>query len=46
MIDEVEKRAPAGFQDIEDVMSYDERKQTVQGYAAKAGFEKVLAELK
>lgn len=46
VIDEVEKRAPAGFQDIEDVMSYDERKQTVQGYAAKAGFEKVLAELK
>jgi len=44
VIDEVEKRAPAGFDDINKVMSFEERKSTVQGYAAKAGFELVLAE--
>ncbi|HEY7646250.1 MAG TPA: flavin-dependent oxidoreductase [Hyphomicrobiales bacterium] len=33
VIDEVEKRAPAGFTDIDAVLSYDDRKAIVQGYA-------------
>lgn len=33
VIDEVEKRAPAGFTDIEAVLSYDDRRAIVQGYA-------------
>ena len=41
VIDEVERRAPAGFEDIEDVMSYEERKAIVRGYAKMAGFSKV-----
>jgi 2-polyprenyl-6-methoxyphenol hydroxylase-like FAD-dependent oxidoreductase len=32
VIDEVEKRAPAGFDDIDAVLSFDERKAIVQGY--------------
>ena len=38
MIDEVEKLAPAGFADIERVLSHDERKASVRGYAGAAGF--------
>ena len=43
VIDEVEKRAPAGFTDIEKVLSHAERKAIVGGYASMAGFSKVRA---
>ncbi|MEM0908000.1 MAG: flavin-dependent oxidoreductase [Pseudomonadota bacterium] len=38
VIDEVEKRAPAGFENADDVMSRSERAAIVGGYAGKAGF--------
>ncbi|QCO54378.1 flavin-dependent oxidoreductase [Pseudorhodobacter turbinis] len=38
VIDEVEKRAPAGFERIDDVLSHDERAAIVKGYAQIAGF--------
>ncbi len=38
VIDEVEKLAPGGFTDVERVLSHDERKAIVRGYAGKAGF--------
>ena len=38
VIDEVEKLAPAGFTDVERVLSYDERRAIVRGYAGKAGY--------
>ena len=38
VIDEVEKRAPAGFDDVERVMSREERAAIVGGYAGTAGF--------
>lgn len=38
MIDEVQKLAPAGFANIDDVMSYADREAIVRGYAGKAGF--------
>ena len=38
VIDEVEKRAPAGFEFVDRVMSYAEREAIVKGYAGKAGF--------
>jgi len=38
VIDEVEKRAPAGFDRIDDVMSHAEREAVVRGYAKMAGF--------
>jgi 2-polyprenyl-6-methoxyphenol hydroxylase-like FAD-dependent oxidoreductase len=38
VIDAVDQRAPDGFKNIDDVMSYEERKAIVRGYAAKAGF--------
>jgi len=38
VIDAVEERAPDGFAHIDDVLSYEERKAIVRGYAAKAGF--------
>jgi 2-polyprenyl-6-methoxyphenol hydroxylase-like FAD-dependent oxidoreductase len=38
VIDEVEKLAPAGFDDVDRVLSHDERKAIVRGYAGKAGF--------
>lgn len=41
VIDEVEKRAPAGFEDIDRVMSVAERAALVGGYARTAGFDKV-----
>ena len=38
VIDEVEKLAPAGFTDVERVLSHDERRNIVRGYAGKAGY--------
>ena len=38
MIDEVEKLAPEGFDDVNDVLSHDERQAIVRGYAKLAGF--------
>jgi 2-polyprenyl-6-methoxyphenol hydroxylase-like FAD-dependent oxidoreductase len=38
VIDEVEKRAPAGFDSVDEVMSRAERQAIVGGYAGKAGF--------
>jgi 2-polyprenyl-6-methoxyphenol hydroxylase-like FAD-dependent oxidoreductase len=38
VIDEVEKLAPAGFTDVDRVLSHDERKAIVRGYAGLAGF--------
>ncbi len=38
VIDEVEKLAPAGFADVNDVLSHAERKAIVRGYAKKAGY--------
>jgi 2-polyprenyl-6-methoxyphenol hydroxylase-like FAD-dependent oxidoreductase len=38
VIDEVEKRAPAGFADIEAVLSHASREAIVRGYAGRAGF--------
>lgn len=41
VIDEAERRAPAGFSDINDIMPHEERARIVAGYAAMAGFQKV-----
>ncbi len=38
VIDEVEKRAPAGFKDIDGVLPFAEREAIVKGYAGTAGF--------
>ena len=38
VIDEVEKRAPAGFDYVDRVLSQGEREAIVKGYAGKAGF--------
>ena len=38
VIDEVERRAPGGFKDVEQVLSRAEREAYVRGYAGKAGF--------
>jgi len=38
VIDAVEARAPDGFGNIDAVLSYEERKAIVRGYAATAGF--------
>ena len=40
VIDAVEERAPDGFDNIDNVLSYEERKAIVRGYASKAGFSK------
>jgi 5-methylphenazine-1-carboxylate 1-monooxygenase len=40
VIDEVERRAPDGFENIDDVMSHTEREAIVRGYAHLAGFAK------
>jgi 2-polyprenyl-6-methoxyphenol hydroxylase-like FAD-dependent oxidoreductase len=40
VIDEVERRAPNGFADINEVLSYAEREAIVRGYAQLAGFAK------
>jgi 2-polyprenyl-6-methoxyphenol hydroxylase-like FAD-dependent oxidoreductase len=38
VIDAVEARAPDGFSNIDDVLSYEQRKAIVRGYASSAGF--------
>ena len=38
VIDEVEKLSPAGFTNIDNVLSFDERQAIVKGYAKMAGF--------
>ncbi|MFK7995618.1 MAG: flavin-dependent oxidoreductase [Granulosicoccus sp.] len=38
VIDEVEKLSPAGFDDIDKVLSFNERQAIVKGYAKMAGF--------
>lgn len=38
VIDEVEKLSPAGFKDIDKVLSFAERQAIVKGYAKMAGF--------
>ncbi|QDL93954.1 flavin-dependent oxidoreductase (plasmid) [Paroceanicella profunda] len=38
VIDEVEKRAPAGFEDVNEVLSRADRQAIVGGYAGTAGF--------
>ena len=38
VIDAVEARAPDGFTDIERVLTFDERRAIVRGYASTAGF--------
>ena len=38
VIDAVEARAPDGFSNIDAVLSYEDRKAIVRGYAASAGF--------
>lgn len=38
VIDEVEKLSPSGFDDIDTVLSFEERKAIVGGYAKMAGF--------
>ena len=40
VIDEVERLAPDGFEDIDDVLSHAEREAIVKGYAQLAGFAK------
>src|SRR5206468_2394923 len=40
VIDMIEARAPDGFDDIDAVASYEERKNMVRGYASLAGFAK------
>jgi hypothetical protein len=40
VIDAVEQRAPDGFTNIDDVLSFEERKAIVRGYAGVAGFAK------
>jgi 2-polyprenyl-6-methoxyphenol hydroxylase-like FAD-dependent oxidoreductase len=38
VIDITEERAPDGFQDIDDVLSFEDRKRITEGYASTAGF--------
>ena len=38
VIDAVEARAPDGFSDIDDILSFEQRKAIVRGYASTAGF--------
>jgi 2-polyprenyl-6-methoxyphenol hydroxylase-like FAD-dependent oxidoreductase len=38
VIDAVEERAPDGFKNIDEVLSFEQRKAIVQGYASTAGF--------
>jgi 5-methylphenazine-1-carboxylate 1-monooxygenase len=38
VIDVLEERAPDGFNDVNEVASYDEREAIVRGYASMAGF--------
>jgi hypothetical protein len=38
VIDAVEARAPDGFNSIDDVLPFEQRKAIVRGYASTAGF--------
>ena len=38
VIDAVEERAPDGFSSIDDVLSFEQRKAIVRGYASTAGY--------
>jgi hypothetical protein len=38
VIDAVEARAPEGFSNIDEVLSFEERKAIVRGYASSAGY--------
>jgi hypothetical protein len=38
VIDAVEARAPDGFGNIDDVLSFEDRKAIVRGYASTAGY--------
>jgi 2-polyprenyl-6-methoxyphenol hydroxylase-like FAD-dependent oxidoreductase len=38
VIDAVEARAPEGFSNVDDVLSFEQRKAIVRGYASAAGF--------
>jgi len=38
VIDAAEELAPDGFKNIDDVLSYEQRKAIVRGYASTAGF--------
>ena len=38
VIDAVEARAPEGFSNIDDVLTFEQRKAIVRGYASAAGF--------
>jgi 5-methylphenazine-1-carboxylate 1-monooxygenase len=38
VIDAVEARAPEGFSNVDDVLSFEQRKAIVRGYASTAGF--------
>jgi hypothetical protein len=40
VIDAVERLAPDGFEDIDEVLSHPEREAIVKGYAQLAGFAK------
>jgi 5-methylphenazine-1-carboxylate 1-monooxygenase len=40
VIDAVDARAPDGFNSIDDVLTYEQRKAIVRGYASTAGFAK------
>jgi len=46
VIDEVEKRAPAGFDDIDTVLCHTDREAIVRGYAKMAGFSATRGEQK
>ena len=39
VIDEVEKRNPSLFNDVDDVLGYEQREAIVKGYAGTAGFQ-------
>lgn len=43
VIDEVERLAPAGFDNVDDVLGHEERQAIVGGYASMAGFSQVTA---
>ncbi|MBP0482120.1 flavin-dependent oxidoreductase [Sagittula salina] len=43
VIDEVERLAPAGFKSIDNVLSHEDRKAIVGGYATMAGYSRVTA---
>jgi len=38
VIDEVEKLAPAGFEDVNDILGHEDRKAIARGYAKRAGY--------